>query len=107
MAEWSFITNYGLVLAAIARHPQRTARDLGDVVGITERATHRIITELEAAGYITKVKAGRRNEYLIHPDMPLRGKIGGDAAVRELLAMLGWKRKNSQSKAAPAEKDKG
>jgi len=107
MSGWSFITNHSLVLVAIARHPRRTARYIGDAVGITERATHKIIADLEAAGYITKVKAGRRNEYIIHPDMPLKGKLCGDAAVRELLVMLGWKPGSAQRKSASAAQGKG
>ena len=107
MPDWSFVTNHGLVLAAIARHPRSTARDIGDAVGITERATHKIIADLEEAGYITKVKAGRRNEYIIHPDMPIKGKLSGDAAVRELLIMLGWKPRIIHRKSASAEQGKG
>ena len=103
MSGWSFITNHGLVLAVIARHPSRTAREIGDAVGITERAAHTLINDLERAGYITKVKAGRRNEYIIHPDMPLGGKVSGDAAVRELLMMLGWKPRKRRSKIATAK----
>jgi len=107
MPEWSFVTNHALVLAVIARHPHRTARDIGDAVGITERATHKLINDLEAAGYITKVKAGRRNQYLIHPDVPLKEKVSSDAAARELLMMLGWKPRKRQNKTTPAEQDKG
>jgi len=106
MPDWSFVTNHGLVLAAIARHPRSTARNIGDAVGITERATHKIIADLEEAGYITKVKAGRRNEYIIHPDMPIKGKLSGDAAVRELLIMLGWKPRSIYRKSASAEQGK-
>jgi DNA-binding Lrp family transcriptional regulator len=89
--DWCFVTNHALVLVAVARHPRETTRDIGNAVGITERATHKIINDLKAAGYITKIKRGRCNEYVIHPDVPLKEKIGGDAAVRELLLMLGWK----------------
>ena len=99
MIEWSFITNHGLVLAAIARHPRSTARELGDDVGITERTAHKIIVDLEEAGYITKTKAGRKNKYTIHPDMPL-AEEATDAAVGELLVMLGWKRRRRRE-AAP------
>lgn len=90
MSEWSFITNHGLVLAAIAKRRHSTAREIGDAVGITERATHRIINDLERAGYVTKEKVGRRNQYQIHPDTPLKDEAS-DAAVGELLMMLGWK----------------
>jgi DNA-binding Lrp family transcriptional regulator len=91
MAEWSFITNHGLVLATIAKHQQSTAREIGDIVGVTERAAHKIIKDLDEAGYITKTRIGRRNKYKIHPDVPLKGEIS-DSAVGELLVMLGWKR---------------
>jgi len=101
MAEWSFITNHGLVLAAIARHPRSTARELGDDVGITERTAHKIIIDLEDAGYITKTKTGRKNKYTIHPDMPL-AEEATDAAVGELLVMLGWKRRRRREPAATA-----
>lgn len=93
-------------MVTIARYPRRTTRDIGDAAGITERATHKIIKDLEAAGYVTKVKIGRRNEYLIHTDMPLKGKVSGAAAVRELLMMLGWKPGRGRSLAAPAERGK-
>lgn len=98
MPEFSFITNHGLVLLAIAKRRRSTAREIGDAVGITERATHRIIKDLEQAGYITKTRVGRHNEYEIHLDMPLRDEAG-TAAVGELLLMLGWKprRRRSQS----------
>jgi len=97
MAEWSFITNHGLVLATIARHPQSTAREIGDTVGITERSAHKIINDLEEAGYITKIKVGRNNKYRIHPNVPLNDDYS-DSAVGELLVMLGWKRRKKQEK---------
>ena len=92
MPEWTFITNHGLVLAAIAKHPRSTAREIGDAVGITERAAHRIIKDLEEASYITKSRIGRQNQYRIHPDTPLKDEAS-DAAVGELLVMLGWRRR--------------
>ena len=107
MPEWSFITNHALILTAIARHPRRTLREIGDTVGITERAAHKIINDLEAAGYVSKEKVGRRNVYRIHPEVPLKERVRGDAAARELLAMLGWKPRKGKGKAAPAEEDKG
>jgi len=107
MPEWSFITNHALVLTVIARHPSRTLREIGDTVGITERAAHKIINDLEEAGYVSKAKVGRRNVYRIHPEVPLKERVKSDAAARELLAMLGWKPKKNRSQPAPAEEDKG
>lgn len=106
MAGWSFITNHGMILAAIAKHPRSTARDIGDAVGITERATHKIIKDLDEAGYITKTRDGRQNKYRIHTDMPIN-EVASDAAIGELLVMLGWKRRKVRGKATTAEEANG
>jgi predicted transcriptional regulator len=95
MQEWSFITNHGLVLAAIAKHPQRTAREIGDDVGIRERTAHKIITDLDKAGYITRNKVGRKNTYRIHPNVPIKDEVT-DASIGELLTMLGYKHRKSK-----------
>ena len=105
MAEWGFITNHGLVLATIARHPRSTAREIGDAVGVTERAAHKIIKDLEDAGYIDKARVGRQNRYRIHPDMPLK-ENSSDAAVGELLVVLGWKRRKKRAKGSENEEGK-
>ena len=96
MTEWTFITNHGLVLATVARHSRSTARELGDIVGITERTTHKIIRDLEEDGYISKTKVGRQNRYRIHPGLPLRNGTS-DAEVGELLIVLGWKRRGKRN----------
>ena len=98
MGDWTFITNHGLVLASIAKNPEKTARDIGDDVSVTERTAHKIITDLERDGYITKTKVGTRNTYRIHPSLPIKS---GDAAVGELLIMLGWKRRKGWKPAVP------
>ena len=95
MPEWAFITNHGLVLASIAKHTERTAREIGDDAGITERTAHKIIMDLDREGYITKTKIGRQNTYRIHPGVPIKT---GDASVGELLMMLGWKRRKRRTK---------
>jgi len=61
--KWTFITNHGLVLSHIAQNPSITAREIALTIGITERTTHKIITDLEHSNYITKTKVGRRNIY--------------------------------------------
>ena len=95
MANWTFITNHGLVLASIAKNLEKTAREIGDDIGITERTAHKIIMDLEKEGYITKTKVGTRNTYTINPDLQIKT---GDASVGELLVMLGWKRRRRQTK---------
>ena len=104
MREWTLISNHGLVLAAIARNPHKTAREIGEDVGITERTAHKIIVDLEEAGYITRSKIGVRNAYEIHPDTPLRNRLS-DAMVGELLAVFGWQRKQRRKKTETSKSD--
>ena len=89
MSEWSLITNHGLVLASISRNSNKTIREMGDDVGITERTAYGIVVDLEKAGYIKRTKVGTRNMYAIKPDMPLVSRLS-DASVGDLLALFGW-----------------
>lgn len=93
MTEWTFITNHGLVLSYIASHPRTTARDLANAIGITERATRKIIADMLETGYISKKREGRRNRYRVNPDVVLRHSSHSETAVGDLLQVLGWKRK--------------
>ena len=56
--RWEFLTNHAQVLVCIARDPGLRLRDIAEGVEITERAAHRIVTELAAAGYITRERTG-------------------------------------------------
>jgi DNA-binding IclR family transcriptional regulator len=98
MPEWTFLTNHALVLSHIARHPRITARDLANAIGITERATRKIIADLLDTGYITKKREGRRNRYRIDPDLSLRHPSHEETAVGDLLQALGWKRRGRPPK---------
>jgi DNA-binding MarR family transcriptional regulator len=49
------------VLVCIARDPGIRMREIGERVGITERAAHRIVGELAGAGYIGRERNARRN----------------------------------------------
>jgi len=87
-ANWSFLTNHAQVLLGIAREPEIRLRDLGDQLGITERAAHRIVVALADAGYITRQRNGRRNHYTINAHLPLPDPIARDQNIGELLKIL-------------------
>ncbi len=82
------MTNHAQVLVCIAHDPGVRLRDIGERVGITERAAHRIVAELAAAGYITRERNGRRNHYTINAHFPLPDPIARELNVGELLAIL-------------------
>jgi hypothetical protein len=85
---WAFLTNHARVLVCIAHDSGIRLRDVGERVGITERAAHRIITELLAAGYITRTRNGRRNQYTINTELPLPDPLTRGQNVGDLLAIL-------------------
>ena len=82
---WTFLTNHSHVLICIAEDTSVRSRDIAAQVGITERAVQRIVTELCDAGYVTKVRQGRRNRYTVHMDRPLRHRVEGHCTVSGLL----------------------
>src|SRR5579859_1936622 len=85
---WTLLTNHAQVLVCIAHDPGIRLRDIGERVGITERAAHRIVVELADAGYITRERTGRRNRYTINTHFPLPDPIAREQNVGELLAIL-------------------
>ena len=93
MGQCAFLTNYAHVLLCVARGSDTRLRRIAECVGITERATHRIISELVDAGYLTRHRLGRQSFYEIHPELPLRHPLEVDYLVGDLLRpMLGRNR---------------
>lgn len=86
--RWSFLTNHAQVLVSIAQDPGIRLRDIGDRVGITERAAHRIVAELVDAGYIKRERTGRRNLYTINAHFPLPDPIAREQNLGALLQIL-------------------
>jgi DNA-binding MarR family transcriptional regulator len=83
--EWSFLTNHAQVLICIAHDPGIRLREIGDRVGITERAAHRVVDELATAGYVTRERHGRRSHYTIQSHLPLPDPLARGRKVSDLL----------------------
>ena len=88
--EWTFLTNHGRVLAYIAKKPQSTTQEIAQEAGITLRAVQKIITELEAGGYIARHKEGRCNRYSVYSEMPMRHPLEREHAVGDILQAMGY-----------------
>lgn len=85
---WTFLTNHAHVLLCVARDPSVRVRDVAAAVGVTERAAHRIVSDLVEAGYIERERDGRRTRYRLNPELPLRHPLERDHAVGEILDVL-------------------
>jgi predicted transcriptional regulator len=86
--RWSFLTNHAQVLLCIAHDSGIRLREIGEAVGITERAAHRIVVELATAGYISRTRNGRRNHYTIQSNLPLPDPLAREQKLGDLLAIL-------------------
>ena len=87
-STWGFLTNHAHVLLCVARDPHSRARDIAEQVGITERATQRILADLIADGYVTRTKVGRRNHYKVNPRGQLRHPVFRDLSIGPLIEVL-------------------
>ncbi|MEY9855455.1 hypothetical protein ABH935_001059 [Catenulispora sp. GAS73] len=86
--KWTLLTSHGHVLVEIARNPRARVRDISAIIGITERATQAIIADLERAGYVERVRMGRRTHYVLHPDNPFRHSAQDGLQVGPFLDLL-------------------
>ncbi|MDH3531912.1 MAG: helix-turn-helix domain-containing protein [Gammaproteobacteria bacterium] len=86
--DWTFFSNYAHVLVCLAENPSARLREVADRVGITERSAQRLITHLDEAGILTRVKHGRRNSYYIDTTAHLRHPIEEQSTVGELLKII-------------------
>jgi MarR family len=100
-AKWSFLTNHARVLICIAGDPGIRLREIGAATGITERAAHRIVGELVDAGYVTRRRVGRRNQYTVRTDLPVPDAVARNWPVGELLSVLAA-RHDPQTEPPPA-----
>lgn len=96
-SHWSFLTNHAHVMVCLSTCRDLTLREIAAKVGITERATHRIVDELVREGAVKKTKRGRCNHYELRPDFPLRHPLEEGCSVGQLLRALTRHRENSLS----------
>lgn len=98
--RWTFLTNHSHVLISLRSNPDIVLREVAVQVGITERAVQRIIQELEEEGYILRRKVGRKNQYEVLIDQPLRHLLEWHCSIGDLLGLI-------ESKSTPAINKRG
>jgi MarR family protein len=87
-SSWTLLTGHGHVLVEIARNPQARIRDIAAAAEITERTTQAIVADLEAAGYLTRNRTGRRTTYTVNPDSLFRHPAQDGHRIGPFLALL-------------------
>ena len=85
---WRFLSNHTQVLLCLRRDPNARFRDIGQSVGITERAAQRIVADLIESGYVESKRSGRRNHYTINTNIAMRHPAQHGHEIGELLELL-------------------
>ena len=86
--NWTLLTGHGHVLVEIARNPDARIRDISAAVGLTERTVQAIVADLEAAGYLTRTRTGRRTRYTLNHDSVFRHPAQEGQRVGPFLTLL-------------------
>src|ERR1700748_3118126 len=98
--SWTLLTGHGHVLVEIARNPGARIRDISAAAGLTERTVQAIVADLEAAGYLTRTRTGRRTRYTVRHDSQFRHPAQGGHRVGPFLTLLAADGENART--APA-----
>ena len=86
--SWTFLTNHGHVLLAVAADADARVEEIAERVGISRRATLSILGDLEDAGYLIRSRCGRRTHYELRPHRPFRHPSTAHREVDDLLAIF-------------------
>lgn len=86
--SWTFLTNHGHVLLAVAADPDARVTDIAARVGVTTRSALAILRDLEQAGYLLRSRQGRRTHYEVRPHGHFRHPSTAQHEVGELLAIF-------------------
>lgn len=86
--SWTLLTGHGHVLVEISRSPDARIRDISAAVGLAERTVQAIVADLEAAGYLTRSRAGRRTQYTVNRDSLFRHPAQEGLRVGPFLTLL-------------------
>jgi DNA-binding IclR family transcriptional regulator len=86
--SWTLLTGHGHVLVEISRNPDARIRDISAAAGLTDRTVQAIVADLEAAGYLTRSRTGRRTRYTVDHDSLFRHPAQEGLRVGPFLALL-------------------
>ena len=105
--SWTLLTGHGRVLVEIGRDPGARIRDISAVVGLAERTVQAIVADLEAAGYLTRTRTGRRVRYTVNRDSLFRHPAQEGQRVGPFLSLLAAADQNARTTPGPDDGEIG
>lgn len=76
------LTHHGATLLAVADDPEIRVADLARKVCVTERTAYRLLADLNAWGYVRRVRVGRRNHYEVNESGDVMGHLADVLQLR-------------------------
>ena len=86
---WSFITHHAQVVLAVAANPDLRVKEIAEAADITERYAYRVLSDLQEAGYVHRIRRGRCNRYRVNAELALGDPVVEEQSIRELLQLTG------------------
>ena len=105
--SWTLLTGHGRVLVEIGRDPGARIRDISAAAGLAERTVQAIVADLEAAGYITRTRTGRRVRYTVNRDSMFRHSAQEGQRVGPFLSLLAAAEEEASTTPRPDEGEVG
>jgi DNA-binding transcriptional ArsR family regulator len=84
---WTFITHHAHVLLAVAANPNLRVKEIAEAAEITERYAYQVLSDLEEAGFVHRVRRGRRNRYRVNAELALGDPVVEEQSIRRLLRL--------------------
>jgi DNA-binding IclR family transcriptional regulator len=85
--EVTILTEHAQVLLCISAHPEWTVRQLAKELETSDRQIFRLLNDLQRTGYLTRMKEGRRNRYVLKVDVSLQEAPTADVTFAQLLTL--------------------
>ena len=101
--SWTLLTGHGHVLVEIARNPGARIRDISAAAGLTERTVQAIVADLEAAGYLTRTRTGRRTRYTVNHDSVFRHPAQEGHRIGPFLSLLAASGQDARTTPGPGD----
>jgi DNA-binding Lrp family transcriptional regulator len=96
-SNWNLISNHGLVLICLSNYEGCSMRLIGQMIGITERAVQRIVSDLESSGIIKRERVGRKNSYKINGSVSLRNAVSGYCTIEAFTELFKARMEEAES----------
>jgi DNA-binding MarR family transcriptional regulator len=88
MRSWTFLTTHTRVLLAVAQDPELRVKEIAEAASVTVRSVYRILADLVEAGYLRRMRAGRRNRYELDSDLPIGEPTVEEQTMSGLLSLI-------------------